>query len=101
MTSVEVRSPFSLRAESKRRDVLAALNDLTAFHLDRCVPYRRMLAATGSSVLPASRIEDLPYLPVPVFKMMELRSVRPDGAGRTLASSGTTSSVRSKVFLDA
>ena len=91
---------FGLDRASKRSWLLDGLNRLTALHRAQCAPYARILnglwAAEG-----AARLEDVPWLPVRMFKLMDLKSVADDQVSRTLVSSGTTGAAVSRIFLDA
>ncbi|MEN5096106.1 acyl-protein synthetase [Stenotrophomonas sp. TWI1409] len=91
---------FGLDRASKRSWLLDGLNRLTALHRAQCAPYARILnglwAAEG-----AASLEDVPWLPVRMFKLMDLKSVADDQVSRTLVSSGTTGAAVSRIFLDA
>jgi hypothetical protein len=50
---------------------------------------------------PAVSIEEVPYLPVSLFKAMDLRSVSSDQVRVTLTSSGTTGQRTSRIAVDA
>ena len=63
---------------------------------------RRHFEAWPTDYRMATRIADLPYLPVGVFKANPpLALVTPDKITRTLASSATTGQTPSRVVLDA
>jgi hypothetical protein len=98
------REQFSVPRDEKSPLLLAALNELTAHHRAHGVPYRRMLDAlddgapgvTGA----AASIADVPYVPVSMFKHLELSSIDPDDVFKVLRSSGTTGQVPSTIVLD-
>jgi len=46
------------------------------------------------------RIEDIPYLPIEIFKKFDLYSVEKNNIFKTLKSSGTTNNGQSKIYLD-
>jgi len=91
---------FGLDRASKRAWLLDGLNRLTALHRAQCAPYARILdglwAAEG-----AASLEEVPWLPVRMFKLMDLKSIADDQVSRTLVSSGTTGAAVSRIFLDA
>ncbi len=93
-------APYSLAREEKRAMLLARLQALTAHHYDRCDAYRGMLDA--QSVNPASivTLEDVPFLPVSLFKSLALKSIPDDEVVKTMTSSGTTGQQVSRIFLD-
>jgi len=78
-------------------DALAAL---TAHHYDNCAEYRRVLDALGHDPHGLTRIEDVPFIPVRLFKEYELRSVSADQVVKTMMSSGTSGQQPSRIFLD-
>ena len=82
--------PYALASGAKRHKLLAAFNELTAWHAERCVEYGRILAAVGWRPGVAADTAELPYLPARLFKLAALRSVAEDQIMRILASSGTS-----------
>jgi hypothetical protein len=90
--------PFSLDHPSKRAVLLEELNALTKWHRARCVPYRRLLERIWPA--PAESLEDVPYVPVGLFKSQRLSSVPDEEIAVTLTSSGTTGQAVSRVYLD-
>ncbi|BBH65817.1 acyl-protein synthetase [Actinoplanes sp. OR16] len=90
-------SVFTLPQAVKEEVLLKELSDLTFFHRDRSEPYARILEASGFES--AATIADLPYLPVRLFKNLELKSIPDDEVFKVLTSSGTTGEV-SRIYLD-
>jgi hypothetical protein len=93
-------SPYSEDAPSKRTRLLAELNDLTAFHAEQCLPYRRILQAAFSGQTRFDRLSDLPALPVRLFKEIDLVSRQREDIVKVLTSSGTSGQRPSRIFLD-
>lgn len=95
---LDLTAPFGLDAASKRAHLTGALQELTAWHRARCAPYdamvERLFPSEGES------LETLPYLPVRLFKQLDLLSVPPDEVFKTLVSSGTTGQAVSRIHLD-
>jgi len=83
--------PYLLDRHEKNKVLLPALKDLDVLHARNCLEYGKILAANVGAVN---------YLPVRLFKLLELKSVSDDKVFKTLTSSGTTSQVVSKIFLD-
>lgn len=94
------RPTFDLDVEEKRALMLRELNELTTYHRDRCPVYRRMLDAAVPHFGPAARLVDVPYLPVGLFKEVELASVPREDVFKVMTSSGTTGARVSRVYLD-
>lgn len=94
---------FSLGGEVKQRRLLPILQSLCRLHYAACEPYRRVVDRVfgGAGSLTAGRLEDLPFLPVSLFKSQTLRSVPPEAVTRVLTSSGTGGQEVSHVYLDA
>lgn len=95
----DLAQPFGLAKAEKQALLLATLNELTEWHADRCEPYghmRKRMFGAG----PATSREDVPYLPVRLFKTMELASVPKNEIIKTLTSSGTSGQAVSRIFLD-
>lgn len=91
---------YGLSAAQKQRHMAPALSSLTRHHASHCAPYQRILQASGIDPERDFRLEDLPYLPVRLFKEDDLLSVGREEVFKTLSSSGTTSSRVSRIFLD-
>ncbi|MEU8815526.1 acyl-protein synthetase [Actinoplanes sp. NPDC048796] len=90
-------SVFTLPQAAKEEVLLKELSALVEHHREKCEPYERILAASGYT--PADSIAGLPWLPVRLFKNLELKSIPDDEIYKVLTSSGTTGEV-SKIYLD-
>lgn len=91
--------PFNLEKEKKQPYLLTELNALTGFHYEHCQPYRDMINKSGQQPV-AINLEEMPYLPVQLFKLMDLYSINKEDIFKILTSSGTTGQQVSKIFLD-
>ena len=92
--------PYSLAREDKRRLLDARLHELTRWHYSKCEPYRRILDALDVDINRLPSYEELPFLPVRIFKEYEMCSCGKDEVVKTLTSSGTTGQQVSRIFLD-
>ena len=92
---------FDLDREHKRAWLLDGLRRLHQHHMAHCVAYSRMMTALWPDANRATQIEELPWLPVRLFKTLELKSITDDAVRRTLVSSGTTGVAVSRIILDA
>lgn len=92
-------APYHLERQQKSAQLLEKLNALTTWHLDNCQAYKAMLEKSNMAQQ-ASSLEDLPFLPVQVFKLLELKSVPQEDVIKVLTSSGTTGQQVSKIYLD-
>lgn len=95
--------PFGLSQADKRARLLPMLRALTEHHAERCPPYRNVLDRVfgGADRLRIDRLEDVPFLPVTLFKTHALSSVPESEVLKVLTSSGTTGQEPSRVYLDA
>ena len=102
MTYEEVLAlpPFGVAREEKQAMLKEELLHLTQYHQTHCALYARMMDTVGFSPGRVGRAEDIPFLPVRLFKEMELRSVTREAVFKIMTSSGTTGQQVSKIFLD-
>lgn len=90
--------PYSLGQEEKMKLLTERLNELTELHKERCEQYKRILNSLGYEG--GKDYVDIPFLPVRLFKKLELKSVPNEDVVKTMTSSGTTGQAVSKIFLD-
>lgn len=91
--------PYHLEQVEKEQQLLAKLNELTAWHIEQCDEYRAMLTKSGQQPQ-VNCLEDVPFLPVQLFKLMDLKSIPQQDVVKVLTSSGTTGQAVSKIYLD-
>ncbi|MBY7995837.1 acyl-protein synthetase [Vibrio fluvialis] len=84
-------NPYSLSKVEKNQILKFELDVLDQFHKNNCLIYREILKARG--------VESY-YLPVRLFKLLDLKSIPRENVYKVLTSSGTTSQVVSKISLD-
>ena len=68
-------SPYALAAEDKRRLLLGELTQLTEMHRARCASYANILSALNYQKERMKTIWDIPFIPVRLFKEMDLLSI--------------------------
>ncbi len=95
----DLSQPYGLDKRAKQALLLDTLNTLTQWHQQQCEPYRNILAAIFKRN-GAQTLEDLPFVPVRLFKTLDLASVNKQEIIKTLTSSGTTGQAVSKIYLD-
>ncbi|HVJ53582.1 MAG TPA: long-chain fatty acid--CoA ligase [Aliidongia sp.] len=99
MTDFLQLPPYGVPQPQKDRLLADGLAELTRHHRAACPAYDRVLSALGHDRA-AERVEDIPFLPVSLFKSHRLASV-PDGEiVKILTSSGTTGQAVSRIVLD-
>lgn len=99
----DLSAPFSRSHADRSAVLLTGLHELTCWHHAHCADYARMLDGIYGqrAWLPPASLMDVPYLPVRLFKHLELKSVPPEAVIRRLTSSGTTGQQVSRILLDA
>ncbi|MEK3729923.1 MULTISPECIES: acyl-protein synthetase [Lysinibacillus] len=91
--------PYHLVQAEKEIELVVKLNELTRWHTENCHEYKSMLEKSNA-LLEASCLEEVPFLPVQLFKLMNLKSVSQENVVKVLTSSGTTGQQVSKIYLD-
>jgi len=99
-TQAQVPSAFSLDKADKDAVLTRELSRLTDKHISLCSKYSRMMKAVGYLSEKIKHYNELPFLPVTLFKEMDLKSVPDDEVFKITTSSGTTGQAVSKIFLD-
>lgn len=92
--------PYSLDKDAKRVLMNARLQELTRYHYKNCEPYRKMMDAVNLNIENLPEYDELPFLPVRLFKELELRSVPKEEIAKIMTSSGTTGQQKSQIFVD-
>lgn len=84
----------------RQRNLHNWLLSLTRAHYRACPPYRNIITGMALDLSRTLTVEELPFLPVGLFKTLELRSVPENQITRTLVSTGTSGAGRARVFID-
>ncbi len=92
--------PYSLGKKEKEKLLTERLVQLTKFHRYKCPEYQGMLKAIDFDENSVKSYKDIPFLPVRLFKEMDLKSVPKDEIVKTMTSSGTSGQEVSKIYLD-
>jgi len=93
-------SPFSLPDKEKKALLLDRLNYLTNFHVDNCEEYRTLVDKFSKMKIKSTTMEDIPFIPVRLFKHIDLCSVDKNKVIKTMTSSGTSGQSVSRIYLD-
>ncbi len=92
--------PYSLDSEAKAELLRTRIGALTEYHYRHCPPYARMLDATGFDAHEVHSLEETPFLPVRLFKELDLFSVPEEEIVKSMTSSGTSGQSVSRIYLD-
>ncbi|BDF04157.1 LuxE/PaaK family acyltransferase [[Clostridium] hylemonae] len=94
------RGPYSLDKDEKTEMLTEGLKKLGEHHIENCPEYRRMMDTVNFSPENMKRYEEQPFLPVRLFKELQLKSIRDEEVVKTMTSSGTTGQAVSRIYLD-
>ncbi len=92
--------PYSLNRTEKRRLLSPRIRELTTVHYKNCERYRDILDAMGFDMEEQMEYDEMPFLPVSLFKKVSLRSIPEEDVFKVVTSSGTTGQAVSRIFLD-
>ena len=93
-------APYSLNKEEKEAILLDELKERIHFHYDNCMKYKRYLDSIQFNIDMCKKVSDIPFIPVRVFKEIELKSITDDEVFKVMTSSGTTNQAKSNIYLD-
>ncbi|WP_114418149.1 acyl-protein synthetase [Marinospirillum perlucidum] len=101
LTQLLQGEPYNLQKQEKQPILLEGLNELNAWHHQNCTEYSNLLDAIGMEPPWYTKsVTETPYLTVPLFKQLELKSISEEDVFKVLHSSGTTGQTPSRIFLD-
>lgn len=92
--------PYELDAGQKVKLLTDRLNTLTKLHKVKCREYNAILECMGNEDSEPESYEDVPFLPVRLFKELSLKSISDEDVVKTMTSSGTTGQAVSNIYLD-
>ncbi len=93
-------SPYELEHKEKQDILRKRLNALTRMHYENCDEYHKWIDILHDGRVEYDSIEELPFLPVSLFKKLSLKSVSDENVFKTMTSSGTTGQQVSKIYLN-
>jgi phenylacetate-coenzyme A ligase PaaK-like adenylate-forming protein len=92
--------PYSLCKNDKEEVLNSFLYQLSRHHYDSCPPFAKMMDGIGYIYNKEYNYSELPFLPVRLFKMLDLLSVGKKDIIKTMTSSGTSGQAVSRIYLD-
>lgn len=93
-------APFSLSKKPKEQLLTEKLRQLTITHYQKSKEYKRILDAIGMNPEEIRSYYDIPFLPVSLFKELDLLSIDNSEVFKVVTSSGTTGQAVSKIYLN-
>ncbi len=102
MNMVEIfqMEPYSLHKTEKEELMSSCLTKLSKHHYLNCEAYKKIVDGAGFDLEKVHHPGTIPFLPVQLFKNLELYSVPKKEIVKTLTSSGTSGQKVSQIFLD-
>lgn len=91
---------FSFDKTKKDTLFLGLLNDLHRHHLENSEEYQKISEGFFQENEHITSLADTPFVPVSIFKNRLMKSIPEEDIYKVLTSSGTTSSVPSRIVLD-
>lgn len=91
--------PYAVTKEKKEAWFCEEMSELTQYHKEHCKPYGKFIKMKKVPETFAS-MSEIPFLPVSLFKGLDLKSVEDQDVFKILTSSGTTGQAVSKIYLD-
>ena len=95
-----LEDPYSMDKQNKDYFFKNYLNKLTLHHFNNSKEYKKLIHYLGYSKKKKYEIDQIPFLPVRLFKEFNFLSVKKDKIIKVLSSSGTTGNKTAKIYLD-
>lgn len=92
--------PYKLEKKEKQEQMNQRMVELVMHHYHSCPAYKNILDVLGYQIEEKFDYKQMPYLPVRLFKDLELKSISSEQIFKTMTSSGTTGQAVSKIYLD-
>ncbi|MDO9318890.1 MAG: acyl-protein synthetase [Gammaproteobacteria bacterium] len=93
-------NPYAFSADVKSHKLTKALVELTKWHSVQCESYQKILNVLVENTGSVNCLEDIPFIPVRLFKEFDLLSIESDEVFKIMTSSGTSGQQVSKIYLD-
>lgn len=92
--------PYSINKIEKKEILTKILSNLTNYHYKKSESYKNIIDGFGYDINSMNSYYDIPFLPVRLFKELDLLSVDKEEIFKIMTSSGTTGQSVSKIYLD-
>ena len=94
------KQAFSRSVLDKKNFFEKYINIITSHHYRNSIHYKNYLDSIGYRLNQKSDIKNIPFIPVRLFKELDLISISKSNIFKTLFSSGTSANGLSKIYLD-
>ena len=95
-----IHRPYELPDAIKTIKFKRALSESYRHHIAHCSLYHRFCEKKGFSIHNDFELSDFPYIPVNIFKKINLMSIPGEHAVKILRSSATSGNTSSKIYID-
>lgn len=92
-------NPYGLDLINKEPLFLNELKKLLNYHFNNSNEFKNFISNNNHS-LDVHHINDLPFLPARLFKLLDLKSISNENIFKVMTSSGTSGQAVSKIYLD-
>ena len=93
------KTPFEQDSEFRSTDFLEEMKNLMEHHYENSEEFRNIII-NNEYVLTSNKLEELPFIPTRLFKLLDLKSISESEIFKVMTSSGTSGQSVSKIFLD-
>ena len=91
---------YGLNAKEKDQLLTKELVELTQYHMVNCGSYANIMRGMGYDSGRIHHVSDIPFLPVRLFKEMDLLSISKEDVFKVMTSSGTAGQNVSRIYVD-
>jgi len=92
--------PFEINQKQKNKIFKDAMQESLKYHYENSKEFKQICDNHEFDVEGECQLEEIPYIPVSIFKKFDLLSISKENIFKTIFSSATTSKTPSKIFLD-
>ena len=93
-------NPYYINNNFYSKIFLSSIRRLTKHHYNKCKYYAKIINKLNFNLNKNYKLDNLPMIPVRLFKHLDLLSVSKNKIIKTLVSSGTSGNKVSKIYLD-
>ena len=92
--------PFVINQKEKNDIFKDAMRESLKYHYENSIEFKQICDNHEFNIKGDFELEEIPYIPVSIFKKFNLLSIPKENIFKTIFSSATTSKTPSKIFLD-
>ena len=93
------KTPFEQNSKFRSTDFLKEMKNLMEHHYENSEEFRNIII-NNEYVLTSNKLEELPFIPTRLFKLLDLKSIPESEIFKVMTSSGTSGQAVSKIYLD-